>query len=266
MRALLFSALLVVLPGLASAIEPAPASAGRIGLFDAMEQNLVEAKLIAKSDHAARLILANRTKQQLDLQMPDAFAGVPEQVLAQFGGGGGGVGGGGGGFGGGGGGGQQSIGGGGGGIGGGGGGGFGGGGGGQFSIPPEKVQKFDLEVVCLNHGLKEPSSSKPYYLVPVDKVVERPEVVELLKALGRGELQHNAAQAATWAMQNGMSWEELASKRQGTVRSTSRPPYFTAQEMKAAFAYAQEAKRRAEAQQAPSESYSESGYTSASVE
>ena len=48
----------------------------------------VDVKFIAKSDHAARMIITNKTKQPLNLQMPEAFAGVP--VLAQFGGGGGG--------------------------------------------------------------------------------------------------------------------------------------------------------------------------------
>ncbi|MEX0586397.1 MAG: hypothetical protein WD176_07125, partial [Pirellulales bacterium] len=75
-------------------------------MFDAVDDGQAELTFIAKSDHAGRVILTNKTKQPLNLRLPEAFAGVP--VLAQFGGGGGGRGGGGrGGFGGGGGGGQQ---------------------------------------------------------------------------------------------------------------------------------------------------------------
>jgi hypothetical protein len=211
-----------------------------LGMFQAIDDGQVEVEFIAKNDHAARVLFTNKTKQPVTLRLPEAFAGVP--VVAQFGGGGRG-GGGGGGFGGGGGrgggsgGGQQSV---GGGF-GGGGGGMGGGGGGVFSIPPEQTSKINVPVLCLDHGLRDPSSSKPYRIVPATEHVAQPAVVELLKAFGRGELQHGAAQAATWNLNSGVSWEELAAKRQGTARTPSREPYFTAEEMQAATAYANEA-------------------------
>jgi hypothetical protein len=214
-------------------------------IFAAIDDGQAEVTFIAKNDHAARVIITNKTKKPLHVRLPEAFAGVP--VLAQFGGGGGGRGGGGGGLGGGGlggGGGQQSVGGGGGGLGGGGLGG-GGGGGGFFSVPPEKTIKVNLATVCLDHGLRDPSSSKPYKMVPILDHVQRPEVVELLKAFGRGELQHDAAQAAAWHLNSGVSWEELAAKLTGTRRSFSRAPYFSAEEIRAGMAYANEARRLA---------------------
>jgi hypothetical protein len=177
--------------------------------------------------------------------MPEAFAGVP--VAAQFGGAGGGggrVGGGGRSTTTGGGGGQQSVGGGGGGLGGGLGG--GGGGGGLFSIPPERTAKLNFAVLCLNHGLRDPSSSAPYDIVRSDEI-DRPAVVELLKAFGRGELKHGAAQAAAWNLNSDLTWQQLAAKLQGTRRSFSRPPYFSADEIKAGIAYANAATRLAEA-------------------
>jgi hypothetical protein len=153
-------------------------------------------------------------------------------------------GGGGGGFGGGGGG-QQSV---GGGLGGGGLGGGGlGGGGGVFSVPPEKTAKINVPVVCLDHGLQNPSSANEYKIVPAEQHLDRPAVIELLKAFGRGELQHGAAQAATWHLNNDMSWNELASKRQGTRRSLSRPSYFSRNEIQAGMSYASEAHRLAHA-------------------
>src|SRR5687768_11930238 len=145
----------------------ADAPTAAIDMFEAMEDGQAEVTFIAKSDRAARVLIKNNTKQQLHLKLPEAFAGVP--VLAQFGGGGQGGGGrGGGGFGGGGqggGGGQQSV---GGGLGGGGGGGLGGGGGGGgiFSVPPERTAKINVAVVCLDHGLRNPSSSNKYKIVP----------------------------------------------------------------------------------------------------
>jgi hypothetical protein len=223
-----------------------PDADGPVEFFSAMEEGQVDVKFIAKSDRAARLLITNKTPKPIELKLPEAFAGVP--ALAQFGGGGGarggggGLGGGGGGFGGGGGG-QQSV---GGGLGGGGGGLGGGGGGGFFSIPPEKTAKINVAVVCLDHGLRNPSSSANYKIVPADAHLDRPAVIELLKAFGRGELQHGAAQAAAWHLNNDMSWNELANKLQGTRRSLRRPPYFSRDEIQAGMAYATESHRLAQ--------------------
>lgn len=222
-------------------VEQAAVSNEVIDLFDARTQGKIELKLIVKSDRVARLLVTNKTKQPLRLKMPEAFAGVP--ALAQFGGGGGGRGGGGGQFGGGGGG-NQSIGGGGGG--GGGRGGGGGGGGGVFSVPPEKMSKINMPVLCLDHGKKDPSSQVPYNIMPLEDHTTQPGVLELVKAFGKGQLQHGAAQAAVWNLNNGISWQELAAKLQGTIRSrTRRPSYFSRNEINAGVAYAKEAIRRA---------------------
>jgi hypothetical protein len=233
----------------ATSKKPADASASAspaVDLFKASKDKQADVTFIAKNDHEARLIVKNNTAQPLTLRLPEAFAGVP--VAAQFGAGGGGRAGGGGargggGFGGGGG--QQSVGGGGGGFGGGGVGG-GGGGGGFFSVPPDKTVKINLPVVCLDHGLRDPSSSRPYKIVPIEDHVDRPAVIELMKAFGRGELQHDAVQAAAWNLNNDMSWEQLAAKQQGTRRTPNRAPYFSANAIRAGMAYASEANRLAE--------------------
>ena len=224
--------------------DAAPATG--IDLFKAMDDGQAEVTFIAKSDRAARVLIKNNTDQPLHLKMPAAFAGVP--VLAQLGGGGFGGGGraGGGGFGGGGaGGGQQSV---GGGFGGGGAGGGGlGGGGGIFSVPPEQTAKINVPVVCLDHGLRNPSSANKYRIVPAEAHLDRPPVIELLKAFGRGQLQHGAAQAAAWHLNNDLSWNQLAAKLQGTRRSPRRPPYFSRAEIQAGMAYATESQRLAQA-------------------
>jgi hypothetical protein len=214
-------------------------AAKQVELFEGMQNGDLDVTIIAKNDHAGRVIIANKTGVPVSIKLPEAFAAVP--VAAQFGGGGGGQGGGGFGGGGGQGGGQQS---GGGGFGGGGQG--GGGGGGLFSIPPEETAKIPVALVCLDHGLRDPSSSKPYKLVPADSHIDKPAVIELLKAFGRGELNHAAAQAAAWNLNSEVSWEALAAKQTGTVRNIHRSPYFTAEQIRAGMAYAQEATRRAE--------------------
>ena len=78
-------------------------------------------------------------------------------------------------------------------------------------------------------------------MVPADSIVDRPAVVELLKAFGRGDLKHGAAQAAAWHLNNDLSWQQLAAKLQGTKRSFKRPPYFSADEIRTGMAYATEA-------------------------
>jgi hypothetical protein len=127
-----------------------------------------------------------------------------------------------------------------------GGGGIGGGGGGVFSIPPEETAKLNVPVVCLDHGLRNPSSSRPYKMVPADEHLDNPAVIELLKAFGSGKLDHQSVQAAAWHLNNEMSWEQLTAKLQGTRRSPSRPPYFSRQQIQAGIAYANEATRLAQ--------------------
>ena len=228
-----------------AADQNAAVSGAPVEFFDAIDDQQIDVKFIAKSDHEARVFIKNNTNQPINLKVPEAFAGV---TLAQFGGGGRGGGGGGNRGGGGGGGQQQSVGGGGGGGGFGGGGQGGGGGGGVFSVPPEQTAKVDVEVVCLDHGLRDPNSSAAYKMVRADEFLEeRPAVVELLKAFGRGELKHNAVQAAAWNLNSGRSWDQLASQLTGTRRSLNRAPYFTPAEIREGMTYANAATRLAEA-------------------
>ncbi len=126
-----------------------------IEMFKAMETDRIEVDLIGIDSTKANVIIKNKTKKPLAIRLPEAFAGVPAQ--AQFLGGGMGMAGGGGGGGRGGGG--QGM---GGGMGmgmgmGGPGGGGGGAPGGFFNIAPEKVRKLSVDVVCLDHGKKDPN-------------------------------------------------------------------------------------------------------------
>lgn len=210
-----------------------------VDIFQAIDDDLLEVKFVARSATKGRIVMTNKTDKPVEVEIPEAFAGVP--VLKQFGGGG--FGGGGGGFGGGGfggGGGNQGVGGGGGGRGGGRGG--GGRGGGRFSVPPEKVERIDVPLVCLDHGLKDPSSSKPYELRPIEDVVNDPATIEVVKAYANGELPFEASQAAVWHLNSDVSWIELANKKTGTVRSMVRDSYFSPAEVRMAYRIAYQAK------------------------
>jgi len=93
------------------------------------------------------------------------------------------------------------------------GGGMGGMPGGAFSVPPEKTKTMRITTVCLEHGKKEPSSRMAYKLVALETFSTDPKLQSLLAALGRGELSQKVAQAATWHVANGLTWEELSAKK-----------------------------------------------------
>lgn len=191
-----------------------------IDLFEAIKAGQVEAKMIHKDSSGGKVLITNKSAQALNLKLPEVFAGV--NVLAQMGMGGGGMGGGGM---------AQST---GGGMGGGGmGGGMGGGGGGMFNVAPEKVGEIRFTSVCLEHGKPEPRSSMHYELRPIENVASKPEVIETLKLLNRGQMSQRVAQVLAWHLNNEMSFEELAAKQIKHLGGESEP-YFTIAEIQAA--------------------------------
>lgn len=205
-----------------------------IYVFDGMKSGDIDVKLIVRSDHQARVLIKNNTKQPLTVRMPAAFAGVP--VLAQnLGGGrsrdrdsssnnnnqfqgmGMGMGMGGMGMG-------MGMGGMGGGM------GRGMGGGGFFNVAAEKLTQFRVPAVCLEHGKRDPKANIPYELKPIDSLTDKKEVHQLLQMLGSGQIDQRAAQAAAWHLQNGLSWQYLATKQIKHLNGTSEP-YFHGNEV-----------------------------------
>lgn len=234
-----------------------------VELFQAIDEGLVEVKLIPKNSLQSSLSVTNKTDKEIVVDMPSAFAGVP--LLAQPGmmGGRGGMMGGMGGMGGFGGGmfgeeaggrggrnsrnggmggnssrgGQnQSIGGGMGGMGGRGGmggmGGMGGRrGGGMFSIAPNKTHKQSVRTVCLEHGKKEPRSTVKYTIVPIDNYTDNKTTQVLCSMLGNEEVDQNALQAAVWSAENNLTFDELAAKTKQESKNNLPQSYFSASEL-----------------------------------
>ncbi len=184
-------------------------------MFDGIANGDLAVKFIPKDSKEGKVLIENKTDQPLTVKLPDAFAGVP--VLAQNAGaaGGGnnnnnanqGVGGGG--------------------MGGGG----AGGGGGMFNVPPEKIALLKVPTVCLEHGKAEPRAGVPYEIKPIESLTDKPEVQELCRMLGTGQVNQRAAQVAAWHLNNGMSWQELAAKQLRHADGTSEP-YFTPLEIR----------------------------------
>jgi len=201
--ALAIFALLGPIAGLASGATASNDSdpAHAVDLFDAMAAGDIEVKLIVKNMQEAKIVARNMTKKPLTIKVPEAFAAVP--VLAQQQGGGG--------------------------FGGGGQGGQGGqGGGGFFNVPPEKVAKHDVGFICLEHGKPDPRSTMQYELKPIESQTTNPKVIELLKQIARGRYGQQAGQAAAWHLENGLSWQTLASKQRRHAHGVSEP-YFAPQ-------------------------------------
>jgi hypothetical protein len=191
------------LGGIADAAKPQ--AADRVDLFAAVKSQQVELKVVPKDASQATVMIKNKTDRPLSIKLPPAFAGVP--VLAQNVGGGGNnrgnnnnssstsA--------------NQSF---GGGFGGGGMGMMGGMGGGMFDVGPDRVGKIKVATVCLEHGKEDPNPRVAYELKPLEEFTDKPEVIEVCKMLGRGQLDQSTAQAAAWHLTDGLSWQQLAQK------------------------------------------------------
>jgi hypothetical protein len=102
-----------------------------------------------------------------------------------------------------------------------------------FSIAPERVGQLKLPALCLEHGKPEPKAVVPYELKPIETVTSKPELVEVCRMLGHGEIGQKAAQAAAWHLANDMSWDALAHK-QLKVLGAAAQSYFSKKEIAAA--------------------------------
>jgi hypothetical protein len=196
----------------------------QVELFAGIKSGQLKVRMYPRDSREARIVIENKTRQPLSIQLPEAFAATP--VLAQRPAGaaattpqtGG----------------MQAMGGGMGmGMGGMGMGGMGMGGMGMFNVPPEKVGKLHVACVCLEHGKAEPRPGATYELKPLEQQSSDPALKQVLKMLGRGKVDQRVAQAAAWHLANHLSWDALASKQIEHIGGPSEP-YFTAEELRAA--------------------------------
>jgi len=192
----------------AYAADKAAPAARQVEFFEAIKAGDIAVKLIPKDAKEANVIIENKGKQPLEIKLPEAFAGVP--VLAQFGGMGG-----------------MGM------------------GGGFFNVAPEKVGKIKVTTVCLEHGKPDPNPRIPYEIRPIESFTQDQRVIEVCRMLGRGELAQNVAQAATWHLGNGLSWDELAAKDRVKLSNGYTEKFFSPQELAVAARVSQEAVRRA---------------------
>ena len=122
--------------------------------------------------------------------------------------------------------------------------------GGMFYVAPEKMAQVQCPGVCLEHGKPEPRPAMQYEVKPIEQVTDKPEVHELCRMLGKGEVNQRAAQVAAWHLNNNMSWQDLAAKRLKFANGQSQP-YFTPQEIRTAMGVVAVAAKRVEEQHKP---------------
>ncbi|OYW11496.1 MAG: hypothetical protein B7Z55_19240, partial [Planctomycetales bacterium 12-60-4] len=77
-------------------------------------------------------------------------------------------------------------------------------------------------------------------------ISDDPILKELLKLVGTGNVDKQAAQAAAWHLANDMSFEELATKATQHAGGVPPTPYFTRQQLAGAQALLAVAKQQAE--------------------
>jgi hypothetical protein len=116
---------------------------------------------------------------------------------------------------------------------------------GIFAIEPEKAIKVKIVAVCLEHGKRSPNPYVEYKLVPLDEFTTDAKVIDVVRSLGRGELDQKAAQAAAWHLANGLSWQQLAKKIGVKHLGGQTEPFFTSAQLERAFAAVEKAASRA---------------------
>jgi hypothetical protein len=85
--------------------------------------------------------------------------------------------------------------------------------------------------VCLNHGKPEPGTQMTYRLVPLETYTSDVALQRLLIAVGSGQLEPGAAQAAAWHLSDAMSWDELSEKKIEHLGGIEAEPYFSAEQI-----------------------------------
>jgi hypothetical protein len=103
-----------------------------------------------------------------------------------------------------------------------------------FTVPAGKTLTLRVPLVCLEHGLPEPTPRMAYKLSPLAAFSEDPRLAVLLGGLATGHLSQKVAQAAAWHVSSGRTWEQLASEAVKGAGSTPDRAVFSAAELVAA--------------------------------
>ena len=79
-----------------------------------------------------------------------------------------------------------------------------------FVVYPGRSRVVRVPTVCLEHGKREPNTRVPYRMVRLDTCTSDPRLADVLECLSQGVISQTVAQAASWHMSSGRSWQQLA--------------------------------------------------------
>lgn len=200
-----------------------------VPLFEAMDAEELDVKLVHKDESSGNLFVQNATDKPINVKMPEAFVGVHVLNQGFFGSGNGNSGFGTSGFG------NQS------------GQGAGQGQGAQttgggvsgnnsqnpgiFSVPPGRTVRIPVNTVCLEHGRATPSSRMDYRIFPVTRFSPDPALFALLTTVASGNVSRDVGQAAAWHLASGKSWKELSAMKFRRAGSLPDVPHFRNREL-----------------------------------
>lgn len=81
-----------------------------------------------------------------------------------------------------------------------------------FVVFPGRSRVLRVPTVCLEHGKREPHAKVPYRMVRLDACSSDPRIADVLQSLSQGMISQKVAQAASWHLSSGRTWEQLASE------------------------------------------------------
>ena len=103
-----------------------------------------------------------------------------------------------------------------------------------FTVAPGKTIALRSLTVCLDYGLREPTTRMPYRLVAIDTVSHDPRLALVLGGLASGQISQKIAQAAAWHVSSGRTWEQLTAEVIDRAGGDPDVPVFSAAELVAA--------------------------------
>ena len=90
-----------------------------------------------------------------------------------------------------------------------------------------------VQTVCLEYAKDEPNPRMTYRMQRVENFSSDPRVALILESLGLRQLSQKVAQAATWHIANGLTWQQLAAETIEHLVGADEP-FFTPVELAAA--------------------------------
>jgi hypothetical protein len=115
----------------------------------------------------------------------------------------------------------------------------------EIVLHPGRTRVFRFATVCLEHGKPEPSARMPYRMIALEAWSDEPRLAFVMECLASGVISQKVAQAATWHLANGLTWERLAAETIDHAGGVPDEPFFAGAELEAARQLVQVAEKTA---------------------